>query len=348
MPADQSTLPLPAAFANDLVDAVALLRGLPATPETVNDAHRSVRDWAAERPWLRAQLVVDETPGTARVGYDLLLEHPEGGSVALSAQVDDGIPWLVDHSSHWAAANILSVDGVGLSIGVALSAIRSLGVRDPRVHEQLVDHRILMNEMEDDPRPVTDDEMRRAADDFRRRLGLTTREQTLDWLAQNGISEKGFWGHAKMQARVARIRERFSGDPARRYLAEHPQRFTVRRAAWVTGPRPEPLRALLDGPVSEFASRVTAALLSPGDGAGLRLEAAAAVTPRLPEPLHDVPAGTAAGPVAYDGGHLAGVVYEVVPPDPEAPEVLDAARDAAFQAWLDERRRTSEIRWFWL
>ncbi|MGV9773106.1 TIGR04500 family putative peptide maturation system protein [Streptosporangium sp. NPDC003464] len=358
MPADQSMLPLPAAFATDLADAVELLRGLPATPETVDDAHRSVRAWAAERPWLHAQLVVDEPPGTARVGYDLLLEHPEGGAVALSAEVDDGIPWLVDHSTHWAAANILSVDGVGLSIAAALSAIRSLGARDRRVHEQLVDHRILLNEMENDPRPATDAETRQAADEFRRRRGLTTREQTLDWLARTGISEKGFWGHAKLQARTARVRGRFAGEPARRYLAEHPEEFTLRRAAWVTGPRPEELRALVDGPVTEFVSRAATALVSaPGAGSptvrrdggrGAHLQAAAMLTSRLPEPLRTVPEETAVGPVPYEGGHLAGVVYEVLPPDPEAPEVLDAARDAAFQAWLDERRRTSDIRWFWL
>ncbi|MEV4455020.1 TIGR04500 family putative peptide maturation system protein [Microbispora sp. NPDC049633] len=348
MPADQNTSPLRTAFSADLADAVELLRGLPAAAETVADAHRSVRAWAAERPWLRAQLVADEPPGTDRVGYDLVLDHPEGGSVALSAEVDDGIPWLVDHSTHWAAANILSVDGVGLSIAAALSAIRSLGARDRRVHEQLVDHRILLNEVEDDPRPADDAETRRAADEFRRRRGLTTREQTLDWLAQAGISEKQFWGHAKMQARIARVRERFAGEAARRHLAEHPEQFTVRRAAWVTGPRPEPLRALLDGPAAEFANRVTAALLHPGDATGLRLEAAATLTPRLPEPLREIPGGATAGPLPYEGGYLAGVVYEVVPPDAGAPAVLDAARDAAFQAWLDERRRAAEIRWFWL
>ncbi|MBB2908845.1 putative peptide maturation system protein [Streptosporangium becharense] len=365
MSTDQSTLPsatgpaaVPAVFAADLADAVALLRGLPTAQDRVDDAHRSVRDWGAQRPWLRVQLAVDDPPGTTRVGYDLLLEHPEGGTVALSAEVDDGIPWLVDHSTHWAAANILSVDGVGLSIAAALSAIRSLGTRDPRIHEQLVDHRILLNEMENDPRPPTDAETRQAADEFRRRRGLTTRAQTLDWLAKTGMSEEALWGHAKIQARITRIRERFAGDPARRYLAEHPEEFTMRRAVWVTGARPETLAALLDGPVTEFANRVTAALLPMvgadhptvpgGKGRGVRLQATATLTPHLPEPLQTVSAGTAIGPVPHDGGHLAGVVYEVVPPDPEAPEVLNAARDAAFQAWLDERRRAADIRWFWL
>ncbi|WP_084518043.1 TIGR04500 family putative peptide maturation system protein [Microtetraspora niveoalba] len=347
-----------AAFGTDLADAVTLLRGLPTTPEMVGDAYDLVRGWSSRRPWLRAQLVVDEPPGTARVGYDLLLEHPEDGSVALSAETADGVPWLVDHSTHWAAANVLSVDGIGLSIAAALSTIRALGARDRQLHERLVDHRILLTEMDGDTEPLTVAETQRAADEFRRRRGLTGRARTLDWLAEAGMSEEAFWSHVKTQALIGRVRERFAGEPARRYLAEHPDEFTVRSAAWVTGPRPEALHVLLDGPVAQFTDRVTTALL-PTRHAGhpavagaedrrLHLEAAATLTPRLPEPLRGLPAGTAIGPVPYDGGHLAGVVYEVLPPDPEAQEVLDAARDAAFQAWLDERRRTSHIRWFWL
>ncbi|GAA2875934.1 hypothetical protein GCM10010517_36970 [Streptosporangium fragile] len=356
VPAPIGSACAPAAFAADLADAVTLLRELPTAGDAVGDAHRRVRDWAARRPWLRADLAVDEPPGTTRVGYDLLLDHPEGGTVALSAEVDDGIPWLVDHSTHWAAGQVLNVDGHNLSVATALSTIRALGARDRRLHERLVDHCILLSEVEDDIEPLTVTETQQAADEFRRRRGLTDRARTLDWLAEAGMSEDAFWEHVKMRARIARVRERFAGEPARRHLAEHPEQFTVRRAAWVTGPRPEPLRALLDGPVAEFADRVTTALLrGPEAGrhgsagaTGLRLEAAATLTSRLPEPLRTVPTGTAVGPVPCDDGHLAGVVYEVVPPDPEAPGVLDAARDVAFQAWLDERRRSAQIRWFWL
>jgi putative peptide maturation system protein len=359
-----------ASFAVDLVAAVTLLRGLPtAGAGAVNDAHRHVRAWSTERPWLCAQLVVDDPPGSTEVGYDLLLRHPDGGTVALSAEVDDGVPWLVDHSTHWAASQILSVDGAGLSVAAGLSAIRDLGTRDRRLHERLVDHRILLTELDDDHEPVTSAEMQRAADEFRRRRGLTGRAETLDWLAEVGMSGEAFREHVKVQAFIARVRGRFAGEPARRHLAEHADEFTVRHAAWVTGARPDALRVLVDGPVEEFVNRVAATVLGdpgaelagrsagesvgrsdakPGGERGLRLEAVATLTSRLPEPLRAVPAGASLGPVPYDGGYLAGVVYAVVSPDPGDPAVLDAACDAAFRAWLEERRRESEIRWFWL
>ncbi|MGJ6968334.1 hypothetical protein ACSDR0_41150 [Streptosporangium sp. G11] len=385
MSADQlrSHATAPASFAVDLVAAVTLLRGLPtAGAGAVNDAHRHVRAWSTERPWLCAQLVVDDPPGSTEVGYDLLLRHPDGGTVALSAEVDDGVPWLVDHSTHWAASQILSVDGAGLSVAAGLSAIRDLGTRDRQLHERLVDHRILLTELDDDHEPVTPAEMQRAADEFRRRRGLTGRAETLDWLAEVGMSGEAFRDHVKVQAFIARVRGRFAGEPARRHLAEHADEFTVRHAAWVTGARPDALRVLVDGPVEEFVNRAAAAAVlgrpiggpgagsaggpgvgpgvgsvgepsagsvgRPGGERGLRLEAVATLTSRLPEPLRAVPAGASLGPVPYDGGYLAGVVYAVVPPDPDDPAVLDAACDAAFRAWLEERRRESEIRWFWL
>ncbi|WP_182876938.1 TIGR04500 family putative peptide maturation system protein [Microbispora sp. H10670] len=340
----------PASFADDLAEAVALLRGLPVARDAVGEARRRVLDWAAARPHLRAQLAVDEPPGATRAGYDLLLDHPEGGTVALSAEVDDGIPWLVDHSTHWAAANILSVDGAGLSIAGALSAIRALGVRDRQLHERLVDHRIVLNELEGALQQPTTAEIQAAADEFRRRRGLTGRAQTLEWLAEAGMSPEMFQTHARTQALVARVRDRFAGEPARRHLAEHPEDFTVRRAVWVTGRHADDLSALLEGPVEDFAARCLAALELPAGPSGNtpQLLATTALTPRLPEPLRTVPQKTAIGPVPYEGAYLAGVVHEVVAPDPDAPEVLEAARDAAFQAWLDERRRTAEIRWFWL
>ncbi|MBX6383469.1 MAG: hypothetical protein IRZ07_10945 [Microbispora sp.] len=275
----------------------------------------------------------------------------------MSAEADDHVPWLVDHSTHWAAANILSVDGVGLSIAAALSTIRAMGARDRRVHERLVDHRILLTELESMQEPPSPAELQAAADEFRRRRGLTGREQTLRWLAEAGMTRKIFENHIHTQALIARVRDRFAGEPARRYLAEHPQDFAVRRAAWVTGPRADELGALLDGPVRDFPGRVLAALGIPGAASGgpagtgrggLRLQVATALTPRLPEPLRTAGEGAAVGPVEDEDGYLAGVVYEVLPPDPGAPGALEAARDAAFEAWLAERRRTAEIRWFWL
>ncbi|MBO3747477.1 TIGR04500 family putative peptide maturation system protein [Streptosporangiaceae bacterium NEAU-GS5] len=208
-------------FESDLADAVRLLRELPRHRDRRDEARAMVAQWAAAHPGREAELVIDETPGTGRVSYDLLLAHPDGGTVGLTAHTEDGVPWIVDHSTHWAAGQVLSVDGVGLSMPAALYALRSLGTRDRQVHEQLIDYRILMSEIERDGEPVSREELQRAADAFRQRRGLHGRAETMAWLAEIGLPEQAFADHMENDAKIARIRARFPSDVAyKAWLAE--------------------------------------------------------------------------------------------------------------------------------
>ncbi|HEY9524278.1 MAG TPA: TIGR04500 family putative peptide maturation system protein, partial [Thermopolyspora sp.] len=223
------------AFGADLASAVRLLRSLPRSRDEVEAAEGQVAAWAAENPALAAELVVDEPPGNMNVGYDLLLSHPDGGTVALSVQTDDGVPWLVDHATHWAAGQVVSVDGMGLSIPAALYALRALGARDRTVHEQLADYRILLSEIADDRDPVGDAELQRAVDEFRRKRGLFTRERTMAWLDEIGLPESAFAGFMETTARMNRVRRRFTGEAARSYLRAHATDFDLVHATWITG-----------------------------------------------------------------------------------------------------------------
>ncbi|GAA2858827.1 hypothetical protein GCM10010517_17300 [Streptosporangium fragile] len=334
-------------FGAELASAVQLLRSLPRSAEKAEDAREQVATWSADHPGLDAELVVDEPPGSLLVGYDLLLTHPEGGTVAISAQTEDGVPWLVDRATHWAAGQVVSVDGKDLSVQAALYALRALGVRDRTVHEQLVDYRILLSEIAEDRTPVTDTELQEAVDDFRRRRGLFTRERTLDWLAEVGLTEDAFAGHMETTARMNRVRRRFAGAPARAYLQSHIRDFCLTRAAWVTG---------RDGAViGEIARADSAAELlrraehSVHGGTGrLRLTMATALGSELPAPLRTAATGRVIGPVESEGGPLAGAVLRRFPPDPDDPAVLAAAAEAAYTTWLAGRRRAADIRWHWL
>ncbi|MBB5781585.1 hypothetical protein [Nonomuraea jabiensis] len=216
-------------FENDLADAVRLLRELPRGREHRDQARARVAAWSAERPGREAELVIDETPGTGRVSYDLLIAHPDGGTVGLTAHVEDGLPWIVDHSTHWAAGQVVSVDGVGLSMPAALYALRSLGTRDRRIHEQLVEYRILLSEIEQDEEPASREEVQRAADTFRQRRGLIGQEQTLAWLAEMGLPQRAFVAQMETEAKIARVRARFpSEDAFKAWLAERRRTSDIR------------------------------------------------------------------------------------------------------------------------
>ncbi|MEU6414053.1 TIGR04500 family putative peptide maturation system protein [Microbispora sp. NPDC046933] len=334
-------------FGADLASAVRFLRTLPRRREDVGQAEERASAWSAAHPRLDAELVVDEPPGSLHVGYDLLLTYPEGGTVAISAQAGDGVPWLVDHSTHWAAGQVVSVDGIGLSVPAALYALRSLGARDRTVHEQLVDYRILLSEIADDREPVTDAELQEAMDDFRRRRGLFSRERTLRWLDEIGLPEDAFAGFMETTARMNRVRRRFTGEPAKTYLHTHAQELSRTRAAWVAGHDRAAIEeiARADSP-AELLLRAQRAVQ---EGSGrLRFTLCSGFARELPRPLRAAQPGRVVGPAESEDGLLAGAVLHRAVPDPDDPTDLAAAAEAAYSAWLADRRAAAEIRWHWL
>ncbi|MEV4382076.1 hypothetical protein [Streptosporangium sp. NPDC049644] len=146
-----------------LASGVRLLRGLPRRRAEVPQARRTAAAWAADHPEVKAEFVVDERPGTSVVDFHLLLQDPEGGTVALTAQADDGVPQPIGHST------LVSVDGTHLSAAQALTMIRSLSHRDATPHDEIVDRCLILNEIRHDDTPAGDEEPQAMADEFRRR-----------------------------------------------------------------------------------------------------------------------------------------------------------------------------------
>ncbi|GIH94144.1 TIGR04500 family putative peptide maturation system protein [Planobispora siamensis] len=329
-------------FGTVLESGTRLLRGLPRRRAHVAQARREAAAWAAGHPGVQAQLVVDERPGTPVVDFDLLLEHPEGGTVALTAQADDGVPWLIDHSTHWAAGQLVTVDEVHLSVAQALTMIRSLSRRDTTPHDEIVDQCLILNEIAADDGPVPGEELQAAADEFRRGRGLHDRASTLAWLAEMGMTPEQFEDYIGGIARRRSFRRRKEAELGPARLAARPGDFDRVRAVWITGPE----RAVT-GAVAELAvlgDKGTAAL------AELDGEIETVIAERfavdLPAVLADAAPGAVAGPVPHGGGFLAGVVLDRTAARQDE-RTLAAAGRAAFTEWLAGRRREATVEWHW-
>lgn len=336
-----------AAFGQLLAEAVTLLQSLPRHRGQVTEARAAVDDWSAAHPAAGAVLVVDDPPGQVLVGYDLLLDLPDGGTVALNAQVDDGVPWAVDHATHWAAGVVLTIDDEHrLSVPDALLALRSAGRRHPALLTQLIDHLLLQQAVMTAPVPetATGEDVQLAADTYRRRLGLLSAEDTHAWLTQIGMSQKSFDTHVTQLAFATRFRERLEARLGPAYLAAHPDEFCVARAVWVRCSSPTVAEGLAAADPSEL---LAAALALAESGELVEGASATGRTEDLPEALQEAPVGCVIGPVAADGRALVGAVLERRPLPP-GPELDAAAGRAAFAAWMRERRSAADIRWHWL
>ncbi|NUR83985.1 MAG: TIGR04500 family putative peptide maturation system protein, partial [Nonomuraea sp.] len=214
-----------------------LLRGLTRRRSAVAEARRVAGGWASAHPALAAQLVASPRPGSTLVDYDLLIDDPAGGgTIMLGVQVDDGASWLVDHATHWAASRLLTVDGTPVSISEAMLMLRSLTRPGLSPQDELVRFCVLRNAAAREQ--VTLDDVQAAADGFRRRRGLTGRDDMRAWLDRMGMSAEAFHDHMSASARDHRFRTRTRAELAPGHLARHRDRFARVRAVWAVSADP--------------------------------------------------------------------------------------------------------------
>lgn len=339
------------AFGALLASAVKLLRELPRGGDQVGRARDMVSAWGADRPAAAVTLVVDEPPGQVEVDHDLLLDHPAGGTVALSIQTDDGVPWSVDHATHWAAGYVLTIDDEHhLTVPDALLALRSAGRSRPSLLSQLVDHRILQAEVTSDPtrEPLAVEDVQAAADTYRRRLGLLSAEDTRAWLDQIGLTTRAFDAHVTNLAFVTRFRERLEAELGPAYLADHPDEFSVVRAVWGRCSRADVAKRL----AAAEPARLLDTAMELAD-TGERVECGMVTGPPddMPEVLREALPNNeprrVVGPLVDAGRWLVGAVLDHGPMPP-GPELTAAAGRAAFVTWMRERRAAATIQWHWL
>ncbi|MFC5816893.1 TIGR04500 family putative peptide maturation system protein [Nonomuraea harbinensis] len=337
------TTPSTAGFGADLASAVALLRRLPRHRDQVSEARRMVAAWSAAHPSRRPELVVDLPPGDLRAGYDLVLADPEGGSVALTGQAEDGVPWSIEYSTHFAANRLLSVNERSLSVPSALFTIRALNRRDPTLHRQLVDFCLLWDQVFDEDVAMAAEELAEAADLFRRGRGLHSRAATLEWLADVGLTEQAFAIHIEFVARIERFRRGFFDKHAADHLRAHPADFDRVDAVWV---RAVDAKALDDLPTARTPADLLTRL---GQHSGdLQLTVGRHWALDLPAPLRSLVAGELAGPVPEEGQVILGGVRRREAADATDPAVLARAGEAALAEWLAGQRAKATIRWHWL
>ncbi|MGW0801567.1 TIGR04500 family putative peptide maturation system protein [Nonomuraea sp. NPDC002799] len=310
-----------------LESGVNLLRGLTRRRSAVEEAQRAAAVWADSHPSLGAQLVTSPRPGSPVVDYDLLIDEPAGGTIMLGVQADDGASWLVDHSSHWAAGYLLTVDGTHVSASEAMLMLRSLTRPGLSPQEELVRFCLLRNAAVKEQ--VGLDEIQAVADGFRRRRGLTSRDAMLAWLARMGMSAEAFHDHMTAMARDRQFRTRMRAELGPGHLDRHRDRFARVRATWV----------LSEDPIE--AAELHGAL---SDRWGLRLTRAQTWSGELPAPLREVAAGGAAGPVPFEGRFLTGLIVERAEAVADA-DTLEAAGDAAFDQWLADAAQRAQITW---
>ncbi len=336
-------------FEDSLGAAVGLLRDLPRGHDDAEEARRRVKAFGSAYPSLRAELVVDRPPASRSLEYDLLLEHPDGGTLAVSWRRDDGTPWLVDHSDHWASNYVVSVGGQHLTIEDVLRALLLRRRHQPELMEDLVREAVLRRALAADPPEVSAEEVQRAADDFRSANGLFDADATRHWLQSMGLSLDAFRDMLRGGVQTRKLRERITRERLDGYFAEHRAEFDVVRFV-----RADCSIEATAAQLAETARRcgglaiVVSGMLANENDSSINGMFGTDTVGNLPRELATAPAGTIVGPVASGTHSWVGEVLARTPAALDNPDVRRSVESRVFAQWVEEECTRDGVRWHWI
>jgi putative peptide maturation system protein len=333
-------------FERAVASGISLLRVLPRERGSIGEARSRFADFANAHASLRAELAVDLEPGRDLAAYDMLLGHPDGGTVALSWRPDHASPWLADYAEHWAANYVVSVGDAHLTVQDALTSLRISGREDAGLLDRLVEETITRKAVVDRGVDCTPEEAQDALDSVRRSLGLHTAAATHAWLRTVGWSEHEFASLVAGGLRVRKVRDVIVGDGVDAHFAAHRARFDIVRVCTVeTWDRALARRLAEDATAADLLAATER--LSEGEADRVDVRVRSIRARELPAELRDLPAGVTAE-LSRPGDR-----FQVAQLLSRRAATLDAATraavgDALFGEWLDDQRKSAEVRWHWL
>jgi len=336
-----------ASFESILLRAVSLLKELPHGRGDMETARRRVNLFRTAHPGVRADLLVDQPPASAYADYDLMLEHPDGGSVVLSWQPDGGTPWSVAYADHWAANYVASVNQRDVTIQEALLFLQLAFDQYPDLMAEVVDQALIAQAIEEHPEAVDDTELQAAADEFRNTHGLCRADDTHRWLQERGLSVERLEELLVRLIRRRKLEAQVADGPTHTYFEDHPRDFDTVRFFRVTTVSKAVAARLAEAARKNGLVHATHLLL-PGlvDG-DLTVSLKSQYAIHLPADIASADAGVVVGPVAEGDVFW---VAQILHRQPARLDVQSRAviRERLIREWLADRRRNATVRWHWI
>ncbi len=208
-------------FLTSALDYLVHLATENVSPE---DAIERIKVLRAEHPGLDWEIVWAEQVFASRFDYDLLIGHPTLGTVSLGLTPRDGVPFPLRGVQRWAEMEVVRVNNRSLSMREVAPMLDPYW-GEARIYQRIVDYCIVRRELEVHDVPISDDELQRGVDEFRRQRGLDTPEATERWLTEHGLTLDRLEDWVEHDLRTATLRHRFVGATAEAAFRQDPSAF---------------------------------------------------------------------------------------------------------------------------
>src|SRR5690348_16386675 len=330
-----------------LARAARFLRELPHGRDDAEHVRAQFRSFKAAHPTFRVDLLVDQPPGSLNVDYDMLLGHPDGGTVALSWRPDNATPWSVMYADHWAANYVVTVNNHAFSVQDALLFLKLASGQYPDLMTEMVNHALVAQAIAEQPSRVTKKELQAAADEFRSLNHLDSTEATHRWLKETGLSLKRLEELLTQLVRRQKLEQQVVlAKLIREYFRTHRTEFDVLRFFQVSVEDKTMAEHLVKSSRKKGLLYVTHSLMGKGRS-GLTGSLMSRHIFELPCEFAKAAVGKILGPVRE------GNVWWIAEIMMREPARLDSHTRAAiraelFQEWLTKRRSEAAVRWHWM
>ncbi|MFI6922188.1 TIGR04500 family putative peptide maturation system protein [Nonomuraea spiralis] len=317
-----------------LADALGLLSS--GMPEGGLDGFR------AAYPQARTRLVAQREEFDGSLQHALLIKDGDGATISLSWCADRALPWPLRGVHRAGEHLLLRVNGIETPVARAIACLDFIW-DESALSDRLIADSLVREELAEAREPLGDTALQEAMDAFRRARGLLTGAATRAWMDRNRISHQELEELVALEAAVAALRSRVAAGRVEDWFAEHGAELDavrVARAVFVTEPAVPDADGFLHAVERAFADGSARpgevfATLRRGDLDGETAERIFGAVP-----------GTIAGPFPVEGGHLLVKVLAVEPAVLDET-VRDLVERRIFGEWIEERRNTAKIEWFW-
>jgi putative peptide maturation system protein len=334
-------------FNRALRKGVSLLLEIPRDRAGVQSAMGRLARFRKEHPKVHAVLLRDQPPGSPKVDYDLLLDHPKGGTVGLTYSPDNGLPWSVDYADHWAADFVLSVDKGHVTIQDALLFLKLQAQNEPDLMKLLVDKELIAQEVAKTSPRVSPGEVQAMGDVFRVSRGLQSARATRLWLSETGVSEERFWELCAGVAHERKLRQRVTRHRIKPYFRDHHRSLDIILLLRVVAKSRSSAAKLLHAARKQGLLRALADWMDGRTASLLDTRLVRCRALDLDTELESASVGAVVGPTRAEGGHC---VVQILG---RQSAVLDATtrreiQQRLFSEWLSQRRQAATIQWHWM
>jgi putative peptide maturation system protein len=333
-----------------LGDALAYLTALAAEQANPAAAQRRLHKLRSSHPAAQLRLVWQREQYDGSLQYDLLITHASSGTVSMSYCPDRALPWPFRGGQRASERLLLRVNRAEMELDNAIACLDFLWDESP-LAERLVTACLLREELEQHPVELDETELQHAMDAFRRARGLLTTAATRQWMARRCLSHRDLEELVAGEAAVARLRKRKTAGRVRRYFERSRCGLdSFRVAELVFASRVEAGRAAAEIQAGcDFyagAERALAAGVASSPGGFIRTLRRDELPPQVAEHAANAPTGTTIGPCSTAHGHslIRVLAVERAVLDEPTTELIERR---LFADWLDERRRSARIEWFW-